>query len=130
MKRFAILPLLVIYVLTTVGISAYMHFCGGELEAFEFTNIQTNDCCCSDDTEQSDCCRDTQISIKTVDIHQQVPSSSLPNLLPTVYYTIISYVLQETFSTFNYSIFSSYSHAPPPLARNNPLFILLCSFLI
>lgn len=131
MKRIVILPFLMFYLLTTIGMSASMHFCGGELEAFEVNTVVKNDCCCdTDDEEQSDCCSNKQIAIQAVDLHQQVNLTSLPNLIPSVSYSLIPDVYKDYFSFSNYSSISTFSHAPPPLARNNPLFISLCTLLI
>ncbi|MBI3257974.1 MAG: hypothetical protein HYZ54_00605 [Ignavibacteriae bacterium] len=130
MKRISLIPFLMLYLLTSFSMSAKIHFCGGELEAFKVNTVEKNDCCCESDEEQSDCCTDKQITIHGVDLHQFVPPASLPDLAPSVHYAFSEHSIQDLFSLVHSENISSYSHAPPTLARNSPLYISYCSLLI
>ena len=119
-----------LYLLTTFSMSAKMHFCGGKLENFEVNSVEKDDCCCDSEEEQSDCCTDKQITLLPVDEHQFEAPSTLSSPLPTVHYSFVEHSVIDLLSLFHFETLSSYSHAPPPLARNNPLFISNCSLLI
>lgn len=130
MKRIALIPFLMLYLLTTFSMSANIHFCGGKLEAFEVNSAQQNDCCCETEEEQSDCCTDKHITIQPVDQHQIEAPQPLSTLLPTVHYAFIEHSTSDVLSMIHFENLFSYSHAPPPLARHTSLFISNCSLLI
>jgi len=57
--------IVVSYVITTLGIPVYLHYCGGELEEVNF--VLKGSSCCGDEVppEDSDCCKDEGLVLKS-----------------------------------------------------------------
>lgn len=139
MKRFFATILLMLYALSTVGLSAQMHLCGGEVYSVSVNSTQADDdCCCSDDTAScedesspSDCCTDTEVSAKVPDSHQITPLAVAPSTKISIAYISYIYAQYDYFHSLNKVSFSDPSHAPPDLqSLKSPLFLRLRILLI
>lgn len=48
---------IIMYVIASIGIPVYSHYCGGTLESVSYL-VNENDCCDEDEPIDSDCCKD------------------------------------------------------------------------
>ncbi|MFN8359863.1 MAG: hypothetical protein U0264_08100 [Candidatus Kapaibacterium sp.] len=139
MKRLYAAILLLIYALSTVGLSAQMHVCGGVLSSVSVNSPTHSDssCCCSEDeqcapddespasdTDNSDCCTNTEISTKCPDLHHFTAPAAVPSSKVSMAYSLYINSIIEHFQAVSRASFSDYSHAPPDLSSSkSPLFI-------
>lgn len=71
MKKFAILIMLVLYTVSSFGISITVHYCGGEWDHFSFGKVDNGPCKCGNGKMASDCCQDVVIGGLTFGEHTQ-----------------------------------------------------------
>jgi hypothetical protein len=128
--KIILFALLFIYSFETIGITRYMHFCGGEISSDNFF-VQQKACCC-DDIEESedDCCEDV---IKAV----QFKENSLVNFLSLSDFLKNNSVLDlfNVVSFFNniqinYLNFSITQLVDIPPGKSPPIIKLVCTYLI
>lgn len=56
-RKYTFSLLVIIYLITTIGIPVYSHYCGGALESVSY--LVTEDNCCDDEEPvDNDCCKD------------------------------------------------------------------------
>lgn len=139
MKRFFAIILLILYTISTVGLSAQMHYCGGEISSITINSNYENSSCgceessdtCSDETDKDDCCTNTKISSNPLDSQQTAISPSLPVI--TIKFDYSSYIPSnlEILHSISHFVFSDYSHAPPDHSSiKSPRFLQLRLLLI
>lgn len=130
MKRLTSILFLLLYLLSTLGMSAKLHYCGDNFEELEINSNSKLECCCDTETEQSDCCSDQLIVVQSIDFHQLISLNNLQQNPPQIQ----SSSLFSTLQTSNRNLYlvtrlSDY-HAPPPLYPHLPLFIRVRSLLV
>ncbi|MBK9247724.1 MAG: hypothetical protein IPM69_06310 [Ignavibacteria bacterium] len=138
MKRTFATILLMLYAFSTVGLSAQMHLCGGEIYSVSVNTTKADDdCCCADITDcedessASDCCTSTEVRAKVPDSHQLTSVPSATNTKISVKYLPFICCNYNYIHSISKVSFSDPSHAPPDLqSPKSPLFILLRILLI
>ncbi len=138
MKRFAAFILLLLYSMSTIGLSAQLHVCGGKFTYISVNHsIKSSSCCCdvedscSDESDEDKCCKNSEISNKPLDFQKTAPPAYLPVVSIKFIYSCLNTYNFELFHSIIHSAFSDYSHAPPDYSTlKTPRFLLLRSLLI
>lgn len=92
MKRLAASLLLVLYFAFSAGATVHLHYCMGEFAGFSLTDNHGKDACgkCGMDRHnESDCCKDVQITKKISDPHNAIKAvfhPVVPHIEPPVFY--------------------------------------------
>jgi len=131
MKRLPIILFIFLYLLTTLGVSAKLHYCDGDLETISLNSVDKPECCCGDEADDSGCCRDNVILIQTLDYHNLAVLHSVQNIIPSsldFLFPIIN--LSNYTSLIETTTLNSAYHAPPPLSSHSSIFIRIRSILI
>jgi hypothetical protein len=128
MKRFLVIPVMLLYLFGVSGIMISLHYCGQTLESWSVF-AKANGCdeeACGDESEQPDnCCKNEVIASKiSQDQHlaEAFKFKAEPlefATLPKLFYTRIDVVACSVNETIVYQ-----SNAPPGLWQNIPLYKL------
>lgn len=128
MKKIAIILLLGIYAVSTLGVSLKSFYCCGELKSVTVSITQHEQQKCANDDGMSDCCKTRYQFYKVKDNHVGGDVTSSPvlhfidlHLFPASF-GIINYPSQETDIT-------NLSNAPP-LLHTVPDYIFNCVFRV
>lgn len=135
MKRFLVIPIMMLYMLAVSGVLIHAHYCGSELESWQVYQ-EAQGCAggeCGDETEQNDgCCQDKVITAK-VSVDQKLTENSYKFLtgqdivadevaLPSYSYCQPHYLQNRGTTT------AHQSNAPPGLWQGIPLYKLHVRF--
>lgn len=115
LKRCLLIPLLVLYLIPTTGLSLTVHFCGDRVTSFTVSAGQEDDCACGAGQMKKGCCKDKNLSLKVR--NDQVKTNSI--VVAAAKYTGCTLLFHHTdFSALS----AAYSHYtalkvkhPPPL---------------
>jgi hypothetical protein len=128
--KITLLILLFIYSFETIGVTRYLHFCGGEISSDNFF-VQQKSCCC-DETEEADddCCEDV---VKAIQFKENtlINFESLTNFLKN--YSVQNLFFIVSFfenSQVNSVHFYSFEFVDIPPGKSPPIIKLVCSYLI
>lgn len=115
-----------IYVFSTIGVSVFSHYCGGELEKVSFFT-KTNSCCGdeSDEAMESGCCKNevSHIAFKedftfyTLIKDCKAPVNALFNVIPGFSKPVLK---------SNCAVYSTSKWVPPDLVQNH---LVACSVI-
>lgn len=113
--------MLVVYALLTLGVQLRLHFCCGELSDIHV--FDTSSCERHDDTEKNcckkpTCCSFVDISFKTDETHEPLPSFELPSLPPVF---LNSFEHTHFQATLNDLAVCEEFESPPPQAHRRYL---------
>lgn len=64
-KKVFILLFTFLYLMATSGIAVSIHYCGGEVDSFEFYSGKQKKCCCKDSADNKSCCNDEIKQLKS-----------------------------------------------------------------
>jgi len=127
MKKAAVIFLLTIYSLTTLGIGIRQFYCCGKLKSTNITLIQETKEKCSNSDAMKGCCKTKFKSLKVKNNHITANSTvhftkHFTDLdIPTPKFEIKAFVNEAVAVT-------NTSHAPP--GKNIPLYIFYCTYRI
>ena len=76
MKRTSSIVLAFLYVLTSVGLTVNVHYCGGKLKSIQLL-FDTPSCCCGETKKMDGCCDDESYFVQLDTDHQISPSQEL-----------------------------------------------------
>lgn len=129
--KITLLVLLTIYSFETIGVTRYMHFCGGEISSDNFF-IQNKECCCDESEEaEDDCCENVIKSIQFKE-NSLFNFESLSEFLKN--YSVQNLFFIASFFDFNFhncpSQFYTYQFVDIPPGKSPPIIKLVCSYLI
>lgn len=132
MKKFAVILLMLLYLLPNLGFSLSAHYCADELASWSLTEKGGNICPCNNKPMKKDCCENKRVLIKSTVDQKDSPiehlefSKSVPiALVVSNFFSFSSKLFSfKNIKIDNYSLFH-----PPPL-RQLPIYILHSNFLI
>jgi len=125
-KKFFYISFIIIYSLTTIGITLNAHFCGGKVKNITLYSQanQDKDCCDTTTNCKTTCCSDRTIIIKIIDHPTETPKFKFNSF-------------EKTFSVIAHLNISSQAPAeifskaiPKSLYTTSRVFLLDCSFRI
>ena len=128
--KITLLILLFIYSFETIGVTRFIHFCGGEISSDNFF-IQNKECCCDESEEEDDCCEDV---VKAIQLKENSINNfeSLSSFLKN--YSVQNLFFITSFFDFNFhncsSQFYAYQFSDIPPGKSPPIIKLICSYLI
>jgi hypothetical protein len=122
-KRAAIIAMLSIYALLSLGVQLHLHYCCGELSDFHFfaskdckqTPSDHEDHCC----KKGNCCSFIHIDLKVDDSHQP---SETARFIPIEIAQSLDYSLSCMATLNGHTGFITESHSPPPISRRYVLY--------
>ena len=127
MRQLLKISLLLIYVLSSAGLSYSMHFCGDELKDINWAAESTS-CCAAEDGEE-DCCEDVLSSEIHASDHQSKQLLDFqfdrfqPQAIPASVYSLAPLYQQEHYERFaNYD--RQHPSPPFPLYLKNQVFLI------
>ena len=127
LKHLFIILFMLVYGLSSSGMTINLHYCCGKLDAISLTGKHSKGCAMGEEIKMSNCCNDEQISVK-VNPDQEPFSKSLQVNKAFVAVPFSAPVF-TTCSVQHLSVSDFPRKAPPPLP-SIPLFIKHCSFRI
>ena len=128
MKQFAIISLICIYAISTLGVSVKRFYCCGKLKNTQISFSQAIAAKCTSGSESDGCCQTEFQTYKVKDDHVVLDAISVP----AKYFVDIDYILPIlTSHEILYRIIpqSNSIHAPP-IASNTPAYIFYCVYRI
>jgi hypothetical protein len=134
-KKFLVIPLLLLYLSAASGIMIHLHYCGNELADWKL--YAHADSCCGDDCEDSekqneeDCCNDKILSYK-IDKDQYFQKTAKPSFSIAIDWDGIPFYSPEDYHVNSYFLFQKEncnSGAPPGLRTEIPLYKQHVSFI-
>jgi hypothetical protein len=129
MKKAAIILLLCIYSLATLGIGIKQFYCCGILKSTTVTLIKNSEEKCKAQAAKGSCCKTQYQTFKVKDSHIFSDVTHLPEKQFSE--LIIFNFLFETIQPIQSLVISNNpSHAPPPLCHGIPLHIYYCIYRI
>jgi hypothetical protein len=126
-----VLLLFIVYSFETIGVTRYIHLCGGEVSS-DYFFVNQKSCCCNDVEEtEDDCCEDIVKAVQFKE-HALVNKSISANLIkcyPNA--SLFFYFKLFDFSGINNSLqFLSSNFIEIPPGKSPPLIKLNCTYLI
>jgi hypothetical protein len=104
------------YVITSVGIPVYFHYCGGELQKIDYV-IKASGCCDGEEEQTSDCCQNEQ---KYLSNHPDFTLKN-PDQLDVIKIFVQLCAITVNFKPITENTLASFSHLqylrPPTEAR-------------
>jgi hypothetical protein len=129
MKKLITIIVLMCYLIPSFGFSVTAHYCGGKMRSIGMS-ISKRQNCCGTKKMKLGCCKDKICTIKLKDIHQGVASASITpykmQYAPTLFFTYSTLVRATTIA---YE-FPAYYSLPPPLGKQQPLYLSNRAFRI
>lgn len=125
-KKFLAISLLMIYGLSSFGLTINFHYCCGKLKTVEISNVKTKSCGMEKKMAGKPCCGDKTIELKVKSDYNTQASYTLSPLSPVI--LPVSYP-DQIFHT-PYSILNTKYLQPPSLGSSPPLYILHCVYRI
>ena len=133
MKRFLVIPIMVLYLLAMSGVMVHAHYCGDSLESWS-VYLQGNGCeedGCSDEPEEEDgCCKDKVVASKVSQDQNHVDAFKLKASLgefEAIVPGTVGYHIDVP-AVFEATVVTNQSNAPPGLWEGIPLYKLHSSF--
>lgn len=121
MKTILIILFSVFYLLTSIGGSFNLHYCGGNLKTISFSSVSEKSCCGSK-MKSKGCCHNKTIVIKVKDKHQS-------NKIDKITYAKPILILDNSTPEINYiSSYSKENQTPenyhsPPIVLKTPIYL-------
>lgn len=131
MKKFLVVPIMLLYLFAVTGVMIHLHYCGAELESWTLNEKKgCADGACGDESEKSDkCCKDKVIISKTAPSHNIASAIKFIaggidiHLEAVPVYSYIYYIATADVHTVVHA-----ANAPPGLWQGLPLFKLHSCF--
>lgn len=128
-KRIAVLSLLIVYVITTVGFAMSLHFCGSKISNIRINQSSQKSCCSKElETTPDKCCKDKHVKIRISDQQQTIQSAKIPGITGLDLFILPSTPVIQCSDVITSS--SRLSYRGPPLNSDVPLTIQNCIFRI
>lgn len=121
MKAFVIILFSAFYLLTSIGGSFNLHYCGGKLKSISFSSVSEKTCC-GKKIMKKGCCHNKTVCIKAKDKH-------LSNKIDKITYAKAVFTLDNVKPNVNYNLpdlkkyKSPENFHSPPLTFKTPIFI-------
>lgn len=121
MKTFVIILFSVFYLLTSIGGSFSLHYCGGNLKTISISAVSEKTCC-GKKIMKKGCCHNKTILIKVKDKHQS-------NKIDKITYAKAIFTLDNSKPEVNFvtSYFKEYKSPEnfhsPPIALKTPIYL-------
>jgi len=126
MKKLFAISLLMIYGLSSFGITVNFHYCCGKLKTVQLSNVEKKNCGMQKKMAGKMCCGDKTFELKVKSDYNTLACYTLspisPAILPASY-------PEQIFNT-QYSILNTQYLQPPSLGSPPPLYILHCIYRI
>ena len=126
MKKLLAISLLMIYGLSSFGITVNFHYCCGKLKTIKISNVKTKSCGMEKKMAGKACCGDKIFELKVKTDYNTQTSCTLSPLSPVI---LPVYYPEQIFNT-QYSILNTQYLQPPSLGSPPPLYILHCVYRI
>lgn len=127
MQKIFIILLMLVYGLSSSGMTVSLHYCCGKLDGVSLTGKQDKTCKMGNHSKKSNCCKDKEISASKTADHQAaakwVNLANQPIALP------VYYVVNTSFKDYSISI-DRLARGVPVNHLKVPLFIKNCVFRI
>ena len=126
MKKSILILLMLVYSLSSVGMTVSLHYCCGKLDGISFTGKQKTTCPMCGKDESSSCCKDTVVKVKLPADQQASVKVFTPEkaslILPQLQYFDAAFIPLAT--SF---LKGSVGNTPPSPV---PIFIRNCVFIV
>ncbi|MBS1783625.1 MAG: hypothetical protein JSS78_11205 [Bacteroidetes bacterium] len=133
MKKFLVIPIMILYLLAASGVLIHVHYCGNNLESWS-VNSKSDGCedeaCENEQQKSDDCCKDKVIAAKVVQ-DQHLTDFVKINLLKDFFEPSASpNLFSIAFDCFPKAVFhhTIQPNAPPGRWQNIPLYKLHTQF--
>ena len=132
MKKFAVILLMLLYLLPNLGFSLSAHYCADELASWSLTENGGNICPCNNKPMKKDCCENKRVLIKSTADQKDSPIEYLDfsKSFPIAFLGPNFFSLPHKFYSFKNIKINNYSLFHPPPLRQLPIYLLLSNFLI
>jgi len=127
MKKLFIIVLMLVYGLSSSGMTISLHYCCGKLDGVSFTAEKANTCKMGNHVKKSGCCNDKQIS-SLVSSEQQTVTKWVQSIKQTVA-AAVCHIANTSFKDYIVSVDRLARGTPEPIPLI-PLFIKNCVFRI
>ena len=127
MKKLFTVLLMLVYSLSSSGMTISLHYCCGKLDGVTFSAKQDKSCGKNNELKKSSCCNDKQISIK-VNTEQELSSKALQAYKITIVAPVSNPLY--TLHTQPPTLVSSLARGAPIPLTSIPLFVKNCVFRI
>lgn len=132
MKKLLVIPILLLYIIATSGISVSLHFCGDDVASWALTGKASGceDASCDMAAPSEDnCCKDKIIKVNVDDEQVIVKALQWDNnqllfVTPTIFHGVLNNVVYQGYQP---SVAHA-ANAPPGLWQSIPLYKLFSSF--
>jgi recombinational DNA repair protein (RecF pathway) len=125
-KKFLAISLLMIYGLSSFGITVNFHYCCGKLKTVKLSNVKTKSCGMEKKMAGKSCCGDKTFELKVKTDYNTQSSYTLSPISSI----IIPYSYNNEILNTQYSILNTQYLQPPTLGSPPPLYILHCIYRI
>jgi hypothetical protein len=127
MKKFLVIILMLVYGLSSSGMTINLHYCCGKLDDISFFGKKDSQCPMGNHIKKSGCCNDKQISVN-INAEQEQASK----WVQTGKLSIATPVFQTTNTSFtgNHVSVNRLARGTPIPATSVPIFIKNCVFRI
>jgi hypothetical protein len=83
MKQTSSILLVLLYLLTSVGLTVNVHYCGGKLKSIQLL-FDAPSCCCGETKKMDGCCEDESFFVQLDTDHQFSPIQKLSFEMPII----------------------------------------------
>jgi hypothetical protein len=132
LKKIAIILLLCVYSVSSIGATIHLHYCMGKFVNWSVTHIE-NDVCekcgMKEDADKKGCCKDEHKEIKIKSEHQKAGLQAevvKPFFTSVIEKPFLVFLLSNSYSNKNKTTF----FYPPPIVASTKRHILFGTFLI
>jgi hypothetical protein len=125
-KKFLAISLLMIYGLSSFGITVNFHYCCGKLKTVQLSNVEKKNCGMQKKMAGKMCCGDKTFELKVKSDYNSQASCTFSPLSPVIF---SAYYPEQTFNT-QYLILNTRYLQPPSLGSPPPLYILNCVYRV
>ena len=127
MKKLFIIVLMMVYGLSSSGITISLHYCCGKLDGVSFSGKQESACEMGNHVKKSGCCNDKQVSA-SLSSEQQANTKWVQSIKQTIAAPVY-YVVNTSFKGYIVSV-NRLARGTPKHLPSIPLFIKNCVFRI
>ncbi len=122
MKRAAIILLLICYLIPSIGIKVYAHYCGGKLSSVSLQVSKSKQCGCEDMEMDENCCKTKTCSISIKEVQEATPQlfTDFSKLFSATYVILLSNNT-SLFTLGNESVV--YNNHHPPSQLKYPIYL-------
>jgi len=128
LKKFIVAILLIVYGISSSGMTLYVHYCCGRLDSINFSWTNNKKCPFASNSLRQGCCSSKQVELKIKSDHQ--PEYSVQSISkPLTTHQILILSTEIASYTLPFPIVA-YSSTSPPFQKNISLYKLNCVYRI